>query len=303
MRSHWILPAVVWVFFVLSLTMHAFAQGSGRQPQEWQPVEKAIGRSGHVQADGAYKVAFPRSDLRVTASGVEIKPPLALGGWVAFSGPGAGAMMMGDLVLLESEVAPVMSALEAGGVRITALHNHLLHESPRIMYMHITGHGDAVKLAAAVRESLALTKVPPPGPPAALQHDIGIDTAAIEQALGRKGKINGGVFQAGIPRNESITTEGMKIPGSMGVSTALNFQPTGGGKAAITGDFVLLASEVNPVIQTLRGNGIEVMALHSHMLDEQPRLFFLHFWANDDAVKLAGALRSALDKTNSQKAK
>jgi hypothetical protein len=196
-----------------------------------------------------------------------------------------------------------MSSLETNGVQITALHNHLQHESPRVMYMHIGGHGDAVKLAGSIKDALALTKVPAPNPPAAAQGNIGIDTTAIEQALGHPGKVNGGVFQVSVPRQESITEGGMKVPGSMGLSTALNFQPTGGSKAAITGDFVLIGSEVNPVIQALRSNGIEVTALHSHMLDEQPRLFFMHFWANDDAGKLAKGLRAALDKTNSKKGK
>jgi hypothetical protein len=196
-----------------------------------------------------------------------------------------------------------MSSLENSGLHVTALHNHVLHESPRIMYMHIGGHGDAVKLATAVKEAVALTKIPAAKPPASAPPDLGIDTAGIEQALGHSGKVNGGVFQIAVPRAESISEGSMKVPNSMGLSTALNFQPTGGGKAAITGDFVLTGSEVNPVIQALHSNGIDVTAIHSHMLDEQPRLFFMHFWANDDAVKLAKGLRAALDKTNSQKGK
>jgi hypothetical protein len=291
------------VLFILSSVLQGLAQAGSDKAGEWQAVEQAIGRSGQVQGDGAYKLSFPRSDLKVTVNGVELKPALALGGWVAFSKPGADSMVMGDLVLVEDEVTPVMSSLENSGLQVTALHNHVLHESPRVMYMHIGGHGDAVKLATAIKEALALTKVPAAKPPAAAQQDIGIDTSGIEQALGYKGKVNGGVFQVGAPRAEPITEGGMKVPNSMGLSTALNFQPTGGGKAAITGDFVLIGTEVNPVIQTLRSNGIEVTAVHSHMLDEQPRLFFMHFWANDDAVKLAKGLRAALDKTNSQKGK
>ena len=295
--------SVSFIVFILGCASQLVAQAGSEKPNEWQAVEQAIGRSGQVQGDGAYKLSFPRSDLKVTVNGVELKPALALGGWVAFSKPGADSMIMGDLVLAEDEVTPVMSSLENSGLQVTALHNHVLHESPRVMYMHIGGHGDAVKLATAIKEALALTKVPAAKPPAAPQQDIGIDTAGIEQALGYKGKVNGGVFQVGAPRAESITEGGMKVPNSMGLSTALNFQPTGGGKAAITGDFVLIGTEVNPVIQALRSNGIEVTALHSHMLDEQPRLFFMHFWANDDAVKLAKGLRAALDKTNSQKGK
>ncbi len=290
------------VFFALILAAHVFAQGGNTKPGEWQPVEQAIGRSGQLQGDGAYKFAFPRSDLKVTVEGVELKPALALGGWVAFSKPGADSMVMGDLVLTEDEVTPVMSSLESSGLQVTALHNHVLHESPRVMYMHIGGHGDATKLAASIKEAIASTKIPAPKPAAPAQ-DIGIDAKAVEEALGRQGKVNGVVLQFSVPRAESISEGGMKVPSSMGTSTALNFQPTGGGKAAITGDFVLLGAEVNPVIQALRSNGIDVTALHSHMLDEQPRFFFMHFWANDDAVKLAKGLRAALDKTNSQKGK
>jgi hypothetical protein len=267
----------------------------------WKAVEDAMGRPGQAQPDGAYKFGLPRGDMKVTVGDVQVKPALALGSWVAFSKPGAGAMVMGDLVLAEDEVEPVMLALENGGLQVTALHNHLLHESPRVMYMHIGGEGDAVTLAAAIKQAVGLTKTPPPNPPATPPQDLGIDTAGIEQALGHKGKINGGVFQVSVPRAEMISQGGMKIPGSMGLATGLNFQPTGGGKAAITGDFVLIGKEVNPVIRALRKNGIEVTALHSHMLDEQPRLFFMHFWANDDAVKLAKGLRAALDETNSKK--
>jgi hypothetical protein len=268
---------------------------------QWKAVEDAMGRPGQAQPDGAYKFSLPRGDMKVTVAGVQVKPALALGSWVAFSKPGDNSMVMGDLVLAEDEVEPVMMSLEKGGIQVTALHNHVLHESPRVMYMHIGGEGDAAKLAAAIKEAVGLTKTPPPSPPAAPPQNLGIDTAGIEQALGQKGKINGGVFQVPVPRAEAITQGGMKIPGSMGLATSLNFQPTGGGKAAITGDFVLVGKEVNPVIRALRNNGIEVTALHSHMLDEEPRLFFMHFWANDDAVKLAKGLRAALDETNSKK--
>lgn len=277
---------------------------SAQQPQgndQWKAVEDAMGRPGQAQPDGACKFGLPRGDLKVTVAGVQVKPALALGSWVAFSKPGDGAMVMGDLVLAEDEVEPVMMSLENSGVQITALHNHVLHESPRVMYMHIEGSGDAAKLAGAIKQAISLTKTPGPTPPAAPPQDLGIDTAAIEQALGQKGKINGGVFQVSVPRADSVTESGMKIPGSMGLATALNFQPTGVGKAAITGDFVLIGTEVNPVIQALRSNGIEVTALHSHMLTDDPHLFFMHFWANDDAVKLAKGLRAALDKTNSKK--
>src|SRR4029077_4367140 len=224
---------------VLILCAVAVAQNTP-PANEWQGVEQALGRPGQVQGDGAYKAGMPRSDMNVTVAGTEVKPALALGSWVAFSKPGTGAMMMGDLVLAEDEVTPVMTSLQSNGVEITALHNHVLRESPRVMYMHISGHGDATKLAAAIKEALSLTKTPGPKPPASAVQDIGIDTAGIEQTLGHKGKINGGVFQVGVPRAETITESGMNVPPSMGLSTALNFQPTGNGKAAITGDFVLI---------------------------------------------------------------
>jgi hypothetical protein len=268
---------------------------------DWKAVEQALGRAGQQQPDGAYKFGLPRGDLKVTVDGVQVKPTLALGSWLAFSSPGPDAMVMGDLVLGEDEVSPVMAALEEHGIEITALHNHVLHESPRVMYMHIAGHGDAVKLAGALKQVIALTKTPAPAQPPSTPPAVELDTAAIDQILRYKGKTNGGVYQVGVPRAEKITDAGVAVAGSMGLATALNFQPTGGGKAAITGDFVLIGSEVNPVIKALRQNGIQVTAVHNHMLQEQPRLFFMHFWANDDALKLARGLRAALDQTNSKK--
>ena len=268
---------------------------------DWKAVEQALGRPGQLQGDGAYKFGLPRGDLKVTVDGVQVKPTLALGSWVAFSSPGPDAMLMGDLVLAEDEVSPVMLALQENGLQITALHNHVLQETPRVMYMHIAGHGDAVKLADAVKKVISLTKTPAPAQPPSAPPALEMDTAGIDQILGHKGKVNGGVYQIGVPRAEKITEAGMTVPGSMGLATALTFQPTGAGKAAITGDFVLLGSEVNPVIKALRQNGIQVTALHNHMLQEEPRLFFVHFWANDDAVKLAKGLRAALDNTNSAK--
>ncbi len=275
----------------------AFAQQS--TSGEWKPVESAMGRSGQAQPGDVYKFSMPRSDLKVTVAGTPVKAGLALGSWVAFKKMGGQAMAMGDLVLAESEVEPVMKKLEENGIQITALHNHLLGETPRVMYMHVAATGDAVKIAQALHDALALTKTPASKPAAAAApQKLGIDQAAIEQALGRKGKVNGGLLQFAIARAETIKDNGMEVPASMGTATSINFQPTGGGKAAITGDFVLTASEVNPVLQALREGGIEVTALHTHMLTEEPRLFFMHFWANEDAGKLAGTLRSALDKMN-----
>ncbi len=288
---------------VLALASSALAQQAQPKPtpQEWKAVEGAMNRSGEVQADGALKFSMPRKDLKVTAAGTAVQAGFALGSWAAFDKPGSQSMLMGDLVLTEDEVGPVMQKLLAGGVQVTALHNHLLHETPRVMYMHIGGMGDAVKLAQTVSAAVALTKTPPAGGAAPAEEKLGIDQAQIEQALGQKGKVKGGILQFSVPRASKPTMHGAAIPNSMGVVQAINFQPTSGGKAAITGDFVLVAAEVNPVMRALRDHGIQVTALHSHMLEEQPRLFFMHFWGNDDAAKLAAGLRTALDKIDLKK--
>jgi Domain of Unknown Function (DUF1259) len=268
----------------------------------WKDVEDAIGRPGQSQPGDVVRFGLPRKDLHVTLDGVEVKAGFGLGSWVAFKKDGTTAMVMGDLVLTMDEVEPVMLKLQQGGIEQSALHNHLLGETPHVMYMHVQGHGDAVKMAKALHDAIALTKTPPPDSASSQPSgDLGIDQKQIEQVMGRTGKVNGGVLQFAVSRSEKITDLGMEIPPSMGVATAINFQPTGGGKAAITGDFVLLGSEVNSVIRALRENGIQVTAIHSHMLTEEPRIFFMHFWANEDAVKLAKGLREALDKTNSSK--
>ena len=272
-------------------------------PMNWSGVEQIIGRKSTPSAGGVARFGFPRSDLHVQLDGVTIKPAFALGGWVAFHGnPTGEATAMGDLVLTEDEVARVMRSLQAAGVEQTALHNHLIREQPHVLYMHIHARGNAQTIARTIREALTQTKTPmnPPAS-AAPAPAVGIDTAAIAQTLKVTGKSNGGVYQVSVPRRETITENGMEVPASMGLGTAINFQPTSAGKAAITGDFVLQASEVNPVIKALRENGIEVTALHSHLLNEQPKLYFMHFWANDDAVKLARGLAAALDKTASKR--
>jgi Domain of Unknown Function (DUF1259) len=277
---------------------------AGAQDTDWKKVDEAIGRSAAVVSGDVHRYAFPRTDLTVTLDGVTIRPALALGGWTAFKPMHGGAMIMGDLVLLESEVNPVMLKLVQNGAEITAVHNHLLRANPATFYMHVGGRGDPVKLAGAIRTALAESKTPlsPPAPPAT-QPAIDLDTAQLDQIIGVKGQANGGVYQFAVPRRDPISEDGLQLSpaGPLGVATAMGFQPTGGGKAAITGDFVLAGEEVNPVIQALRSNGIEVTALHSHMLTEQPRLFFMHFWANDNALKLARGLRAALDKTASAK--
>jgi len=299
---------------VLSLATGASAERNGwqifsepfiataqAQEADWQKVDETLGRKPAVSGD-VHRYGFPRSDLTVTLDGVTLKPALALGGWIAFKPAHGGAMIMGDLVLLESEVSPVMLKLITDGLEVTAVHNHLLRANPETFYLHVGGHGDPVKIATALRDALGESKTPltvpaPTAPPPA----VDLDTAQLDQIIGTKGHATGGVYQFGVPRRDAVTEAGVQLSpaGPLGLATGINFQPIGGGKAAITGDFVLLGDEVNPVIAALRTNGIEVTAVHSHMLGEQPRLFFLHFWANDDALKLAKGLRAALDKTAS----
>lgn len=293
-------------FFVLvacSAPQNQSAQTNNQQSAvtDWKAVEQALGKAGSMQPGDVYKAGLPRTDLNVTVGGIQVKAPLALGSWVAFKKTGDMTMVMGDLVLTEDEVTLVLTKLQEGGVEQTALHNHVLHESPRVMYMHIHAMGDAVKIAKAIHDALVLSKTPFTAAAASTPNqEIGIDTKQIDQIMGQSGKVNGGVYQFSIARAEKIMDGNMEVPPPMGVAHAINFQPTGGGKAAITGDFVLISTEVNQVIKILRDNGIEVTALHSHMLDESPRLFFMHFWANNDALKLARGIRAALDKTNSK---
>jgi hypothetical protein len=269
---------------------------------DWAAIGKALGKEGTVQPDGVYRIGLPRTDLKVTLDGVSLKPAFALGGWLAFEPAGEGALVMGDLVLLESEVNPVMQRLEQSGIDITAVHNHLLRSKPATMYMHVMGQGDPVKLAKQLHDGLSVSQTPLEAPSATgSTSKSGLDAAAIDKIIGAEGKANGAVLQYSLLRAEEIVAHGLPIPPALGTAIAINFQPTGSGKAAITGDFVLIASEVNPVLKALRENGIEVTALHSHMIDEQPRLYFMHFWANDDAQKLARGLKTALDLLNSKK--
>jgi len=279
----------------------AGAPGLAVAADDWQAqVGQALGKTGAAAPGGIYRVGLPRTDLKVTLDGVELKPGFALGSWLAFEKMGDQGMVMGDLVLTMDEVAPVMTKLAGGGIEVTALHNHLLRNQPFTMYMHVQGNGDPVKLAAVLHAALAESKTPLTAAPAAPTPPpaIDLDTAALDQTLGAKGTNNGGVYQFSIPRAEPITDGNMNVPPPMGSANAINFQPTGGGKAAITGDFVLIAKEVNPVLRALREHGIEVTALHNHMLDDQPHLYFMHFWANDDAKKLAEGLKAALAQIN-----
>jgi hypothetical protein len=288
---------------IATAALLAFAATPARSADmDWSKVDQAFGKKGAPQAGDVYRVTFPRTDLQVTLDGVALKPGFALGTHIEFLPMGSQAMVMGDLVLTDAEINPVMKTLIEGGIEITAIHNHLLREQPKVMYMHIGGTGDPGTLARTIKAGLEQSKTPlaaaaAASPPPA----IDFDTAAVDSALGAKGNNNGGVYQFAVPRAETIMEQGMAIPPAMGTAIGINFQPLGQGKAAITGDFVLLAKEVNPVLQALRGGGIEVTALHSHMLDDQPHMYFMHFWAQNDAVTLAKTLRMALDKANVKK--
>jgi hypothetical protein len=274
---------------------------------DWQTnVAQALGKPGQEMPGGVYRIGLPRTDLEVTLDGVKLRPAFALGSWVAFMAHGGETMVMGDLVLTDSEVNPVMSRLEDGGIEITALHNHLMRNAPHTMFMHVEGHGDPAKLAATPRTALAASKTPIEAPKEAdntssadttgSTQNATLNTAAIDKALGFKGMLNGTVYAVGIPRAEPPREGGMSLPPAMGSAIAINFEPTGDGLAATTGDFVLTADEVNPVVQALTSHGIEVTAIHNHMLHDEPRLFFMHFWAHDDLNKLTLGLRAALDR-------
>jgi hypothetical protein len=285
------LPAMVFVSLSLAYTVSA-----GAADTDWKKIDLVFGRSAAVSG-AVHRYGLPRSDLNVTLDGIPLKPGFALGGWVAFEPVGDATMMMGDLVLTEKEIGPVMAKLLAEGLQVTALHNHLLRANPPTFYMHVEGIGAAEQLARKTRVALEESQTPweMGAAPAQTATDLGIEAAKVDEAIGFKGRNNNGVYQFGVPRSDSIKQDGMAIPAAMGTAIAINFQPTGDGKAAITGDFVALANEVNPLVRALRDNGIEVTAIHNHMLDDEPRAFFVHFWANDDAVKLAKGLRAGLD--------
>jgi len=265
---------------------------------DWKKVDAALGKTAAVSGE-VRRYGLPRSDLHVMLDGVAIKPALALGGWVSFAPMHGEAMVMGDLVLLETEITPVMTKLLTGGLDITAIHNHILRASPATFYMHVGGHGDPEKMAAVIRSALSASNTPfdPPATTAGPAPAVDLDVAKLDQIIGVKGNAVGGVYQFGVPRRDPAMEGGMPVNGPLGGANAVNFQPTGNGKAAITGDFLVTGNEVNPLIRALRAGDIEVTAIHSHMLDEQPRMFFIHFWANDDALKLARNVRTALETT------
>jgi Domain of Unknown Function (DUF1259) len=274
---------------VLSLPILVRAQGVTTAT-----IDQALGRSGQKTGD-VYRVSFPRTDLHVSVNGLAIKPGLALGSWAAFLGTDHNAMVMGDLVLLEEELNPVMAKLRSSGFDITAVHNHLMQETPKVLYMHYMGHGPAAQLASSLRAALLVSKTPLEKPAAAAEEPAPPAwVKTVEDAVARKGTFKSGVLSYGVPRSDTVTMAGMTIPPAAGVGEAINFQGADSGNVATTGDFVLTADEVNPVISELQEHHIFVTALHGHMLTEQPRLFFMHFWSVGSPESVGAGIKAAL---------
>lgn len=275
---------------------HQYLETYEQMKPNWKEIEQVFNRKGTLQGD-VFKVTFPRTDLSVKIDGVSVQPSLALTSWIAFKPVGNEAEIKGDLVLLEKEVTPVTESLIKNGIDVTALHNHLIGESPKVMYLHVSGRGNPTELAKKIKQVLSLTKTPITSP--LVSRSQKVDWSKVESILGVKGTTEGDVLHISVSRAENITEMNTDIPPSMGVATSINFQMVGK-KAATTGDFVLVANEVNPVISALTKHGMTVTAVHNHMLQETPRLFFLHFWGYDEPEKLSTGLKDALSKTNSK---
>jgi hypothetical protein len=266
---------ILFSIVVSSFTLPVVASAQGLDTTK---IDQVLGRSGQKIGD-VYKFGFPRMDLHVSIHGLAIKPGLALGTWAAFVGTDDDAMVMGDLVLIEDEVNPVIEKLRAASFEISAVHNHLIDETPHVMYVHYMGHGGASQLATSLRAALEASKTPLEKPAAATEEQTPPTwVKSVEDSVGRKGTLKGGVLSYAVPRSDSITVGGKTIPPAAGVAIAINLQAADAGNVATTGDFVLTAEEVNPVITELQAHHILVTGLHSHMLTEQPRLFFMHFW-------------------------
>jgi Domain of Unknown Function (DUF1259) len=266
---------------------------------DWKPVTDILGRTGKLgDNDTTYRIPLPRTDLAVVTDGVPIKPGLSLGGYAVFAKYDDGVMLMGDLVVTEAELPNVTDALQAHGLAQTALHKHLLEQTPPVWWTHVHAMGDPAQLAQGLKAALDATAIAPAAPPPAQQPPIDLDTVGIDAALGRRGTADNGIYRFTVARKDAITDDGHLVPPGFGVTTGINFQPVGGGKAAINGDLVMTGSEVQNVIGSLRRGGIAIVEVHNHSLTDNPRLFYLHFWAVSDGVALAKTLRTALDATN-----
>jgi hypothetical protein len=284
---------------ILSSLLSIFPDLSFAQGLTTSKIDESLGRSGQKSGD-VYRVGFPRTDLHVSVAGAEIKPGLALGSWAAFSGTDNDAMVMGDLVLLEGEVNPVIKSLRSAGFQITAVHNHLMDEKPHVLYVHYMGHGNVSEISKSLRLGLEQSKTPLDKPAPAQPAEPPAFVKTIEDIVGAKGRFAGGVLSFGVPRAAAITDHNMTLTAAQGVAEAINFQESGTGKVSTTGDFVLTAEEVNPVISALQEHDIQITALHSHMLTEEPRLFFMHFWAVGPTESVAQGIKAALTKVHTK---
>jgi Domain of Unknown Function (DUF1259) len=289
--------------FISCLLLAGPALAEDARPS-WDAVDKILGQIGKNLPGDVHRYSWPRRDLHVTVGGTPVAPALALGSWTGFTA-GEHSMAMGDLVLLSSEVNPVIRALQAGGLEVLAIHNHLLGETPQVLYVHFAGHGAPEGIAKTLKTALAATGTPTSAPAAAAVEPSAAEKAAFDEvqaSLGRKGSPAGHVLQVGVPRASKIEEDGAEVPPTLGMAISMNFE-VAGSKVVATGDFVLVAEEVNPVIRELEGHGIQVTALHSHMLRESPRLFFMHFWAVDQPAKVGEGLKAALSKVAVQEPK
>lgn len=271
------------------------SQKASKSSLDTAVIEREMGKAGESKGD-VYKISFPRTDLSVTVEGVKVKPGLALVSWMAFRPAGEATIVDGDLVLTEDEIYPVLREIQQHGLKVTALHNHLVQESPKIMYLHFWGEGDASKLSSGLKKALSRTQTPlTPPPDEDTKAEDSFDVEQIQHTLGQKGALKRGVLNVSVPRPETITVHGVELPPSMGMASVMNFQAAGDGKLGATGDFVMIGDEVNAVARALTEHGIRVTALHNHLLDDSPDLFFMHFWAHDSSEKVAQGLRAGLD--------
>ena len=265
----------------------------------WKPVEKAMGEKGKVSPDGTIKFTIPMT-LNVTLDGIKLNPASERSHDFDFMRAGDKAMMVGEIGITEKEVKNVSTMTLQSGLEVTAIHNHLLRTSPHIMWIHIHAYGDPVDMARKIRNITDYVNRGSSANKSEKFQSKGINTTELDRIIGDKGSVEGGDYNYDIPRADKVQMNGYMLSPVMDVSTMINFQPLGNGSAAVIGEFALEENEVEPVVRTLTTNGLEVTALHSHMLTEQPRLFYVHCWATGDATELAGIMREALNETNSK---
>jgi uncharacterized protein DUF1259 len=270
-----------------------------QMPSDYQQVLTALGKQGDFK-DQVLKVNIPRNDVQVTVAGIATPTPFGFGGWIAMTKASDGnQVLMGDLVLLQEEVNPVMSALLNAGLEVTALHNHFFFDEPRMFYMHVHGHGSAADLSKRIKPALDLIGTSTKGSPPAASNPTGssLDTAKLAQIIGHMGEQSGAVYKITIGRDDLKVSEmGAPINARMGLNTWAAFVPTAKGGAAIAGDVAMLESEVTPVLKALRKNGLQVVAIHHHMTNERPMIIFLHYWGTGPAETLAAGFKAALDE-------